>query len=191
MNYLESSIGYITAGAIAIALLMVPGGPAAAQRHSGADVKATGGIVSIVRQTSGRFRDINVAYAEGYVKSLDCISGSAGGAMGQHLMKPALVDGVLDVTQPEMLVYEPGRNDRMRLVAVDFLVFYDSWHANNDLPPALEGQSFFLLDSPNRYGAPVFYTLHVWAFKYNPNGAFAMWNPDVSCTQFGPYGGPY
>ena len=29
--------------------------------------------------------------------------------------------------------------------------------------------------------------LHVWAWKDNPNGTFANWNPDVSCDA---YNGP-
>jgi len=40
-------------------------------------------------------------------------------------------------------------------------------------------------ESPNRFGLPAFYTLHVWAWKDNPNGAFVNWHPNVSCKQFG------
>ena len=28
------------------------------------------------------------------------------------------------------------------------------------------------------------YTLHVWAWKENPNGAFVNWHPNVSCQSF-------
>ena len=38
-----------------------------------------------------------------------------------------------------------------------------------------------LIESPNRYGLPAFYTLHVWAWKPNPTGAFVNWHSDVSC----------
>jgi hypothetical protein len=41
-----------------------------------------------------------------------------------------------------------------------------------------------LIESPNRYGLPAFYTLHVWAWKPNPWGAFTNWHADVSCEQF-------
>ena len=51
-------------------------------------------------------------------------------------------------------------------------------------PPELMGQLFHLFDAPNRFGLPVFYTLHVWAWKDNPNGTFTNWNPDVSCEGF-------
>ena len=46
------------------------------------------------------------------------------------------------------------------------------------------GQLFHLFESPNRFGLPAFYTLHVWAWKENPNGAFINWNPNVSCEAF-------
>jgi hypothetical protein len=38
--------------------------------------------------------------------------------------------------------------------------------------------------APNRYGLPAFYELHVWAWKTNPSGMFADWNPRVSCEEF-------
>ena len=49
------------------------------------------------------------------------------------------------------------------------------------LPPVLEGQTFQLVTSPNRYGLPAFFELHVWAWRDNPNGAFVDWNNKVSC----------
>jgi hypothetical protein len=44
------------------------------------------------------------------------------------------------------------------------------------------GQHFHYVGSPNRYGLPAFYELHVWAWRDNPNGTFADWNPKVSCA---------
>jgi hypothetical protein len=60
----------------------------------------------------------------------------------------------------------------------------DDWNANNDSPPVLMGQVFNYVGSPNRYGMPSFYELHVWAWKTNPNGVFADWNPNVSCEGY-------
>lgn len=30
-------------------------------------------------------------------------------------------------------------------------------------------------------GQPIHYDLHAWAWKANPAGTFAQWNPRVSC----------
>ena len=54
-------------------------------------------------------------------------------------------------------------------------------HTPPDDPPVLEGQLLQFEDSPNRFGLPAFYQLHVWAWRDNPNGAFVDWNPRVSC----------
>jgi len=46
----------------------------------------------------------------------------------------------------------------------------------------LEGQTFLLIDAPNRYGVPaLFFELHVWAWRDNPQGNFVDWNDHVSC----------
>lgn len=149
-----------------------------------------GAFVKVVRDSTRRFRDVSVAVAEGYVLQFGCVSGADDeGAMGVHFVNGALVgDGVLDPTRPELLVYEPTQNGQLRLVAADYLVFAETWHANNTAAPELMGQLFHLFDSPNRFGLPVFYTLHVWAWKENPSGTFANWNPRVSCDEFNPAG---
>jgi hypothetical protein len=155
---------------------------ASTQKH---DQAATARLVRIARQASRRFQDVSQAIAEGYVEQFGCVSGSHEGVMGVHYVNGALVgDGVLDPAKPELLVYEPLPNGRMRLVAVDYLVLSESWHAHDPSPPELLGQLFHLFESPNRFGLPEFYTLHVWAWKENPQGMFANWNPRVSCDHF-------
>jgi len=64
------------------------------------------------------------------------------------------------------------------------VVFQAAWDANHTAPPQLMGQAFHLFTAPNRFGLPAFYTLHVWAWKENPNGAFVNWHPNVSCQAF-------
>jgi hypothetical protein len=56
-----------------------------------------------------------------------------------------------------------------------------AWDANRKTPPALMGQLFHHTPSPNRYGIPAFYSLHVWAWRSNPHGTVVDWNPKVSC----------
>ena len=142
-------------------------------------------LVKIVREATERFRDVSVAEAEGYALQFGCVSGSDAGAMGMHFVKGELVgDDVIDPTRPEIVIYEPQSDGRLKLIGADFLVFKDVWDAAHPAPPQLMGQLFHLFDAPNRFGLPAFYTLHVWAFKENPNGSFVNWHPNVKCESF-------
>jgi hypothetical protein len=144
-----------------------------------------GALIETVRQWTARFKDHAVAEAEGYQLQFGCVSGGDFGAMGLHFVNFALVgDGEIDVTRPEIVLYEPLPNGKVRLTGADFLVLADAWNDKHTGPPKLMGQLFHLFDSPNRFGLPAFYTLHVWAWKDNPNGAFVNWNPNVSCDAF-------
>ena len=92
--------------------------------------------------------------------------------------------GVLDATRPQIVIYEPTPDGGLRLIGADYLLIADAWNATHSGPPELMGQLFHLFDSPNRFGLPAFYTLHVWAWKDNPKGAFVNWHPNVSCESF-------
>ncbi len=143
-------------------------------------------LIRIVRDSTERFKDVSVAEAEGYVLQFGCVSGPDSGAMGLHYINGALVGrGELDPTHPQIVIYEPTENGGLKLIGADFLVFADAWDKKNQGPPELMGQLFHYWESPNRFGLPAFYTLHVWAWKDNPNGAFVNWHPKVSCQQFG------
>jgi len=141
-------------------------------------------LVGTVRQATAVFGDVREAHAVGYGLFHGCVSGPQEGAMGVHLVNGDLVgDGQLDATRPEALLYEE-KGGRMRLVAVEYVVIAEAWHAANEHPPVLMGQLFNYVGAPNRYGIPAFYELHVWAWKHNPSGMFADWNPMVSCAEF-------
>jgi hypothetical protein len=161
-------------------------GGAAQQQAMTADQKAkAGALIKAVQEATERFRDPLVAEAEGYTLQFGCVSGSDVGAMGMHFVNGPLVgDGELDVTHPEIILYEPLPNGRLQLTGADYLVLADAWDSKHAGPPQLMGQLFHLFDSPNRFGLPPFYTLHVWAWKENPNGSFTNWNPRVSCDAF-------
>jgi hypothetical protein len=142
-------------------------------------------LLKIVRDSTERFKDVAVAEAEGYVLQFGCVSGSDSGAMGLHYINGALVgSGVIDATRPQIVIYEPTSNGGLKLIGADYLVLADMWNANHSGPPQLMGQLFHLFESPNRFGLPAFYTLHVWAWKENPNGVFVNWHPNVSCESF-------
>ena len=142
-------------------------------------------LVKIVREATERFRNVKQAEGEGYGLLFGCVSGGDFGAMGLHFVNPKLAfDGELDARTPEIVLYEPTSNGRVRLTGADYLVIADAWNAKHSSPPELNGQLFHFFESPNRFGLPPFYTLHVWAWKDNPNGTFVNWNPNVSCDGF-------
>jgi hypothetical protein len=156
-----------------------------AQHDMTADQSKAGTLLKIVRDSTARFQDVAAAEAEGYALQFGCVSGPDSGAMGLHFVNGALVNsGIIDATHPQIVIYEPTASGRLRLIGADFLVLADSWNAKHSGPPELMGQLFHLFDAPNRFGLPAFYTLHVWAWKDNPNGAFVNWHPNVKCEAF-------
>jgi hypothetical protein len=159
---------------------------AAQHRAAAPDPKTkAGALLQIVRQSTERFKDVKVAEAEGYALQFGCVTSDDVGAMGMHYINGALVSsGALDPTRPQIVIYEPAADGSLRLIGADFLVLADTWNATHSAPPELMGQLFHLFPSPNRFGLPAFYTLHVWAWKNNPKGAFVNWHPHVSCSPF-------
>jgi len=158
---------------------------AAATPQTAAQKSQASALVKIVRDSTERFKDVAQAEKEGYALQFGCVSGPDSGAMGLHYVNGALVNaGVVDVTHPPIVIYEAQPNGHLKLIGADFLVIADAWDKKNQGPPELMGQLFHYWESPNRFGLPAFYTLHVWAWKENPNGAFVNWHPDVSCEAF-------
>jgi hypothetical protein len=180
-------------GVLALLGALPPGGAPAADQaaspHHGLTSDqpgSTGGLVRVVREATERFRDVEVAKREGYGLLFGCVSGEDYGAMGLHFVNMALVaDPALDPTRPEIVIYEPRPNGGVRLIGADFLVFKADWDAQHpNETPQIMGQLLHLFESPNRFGLPAFYTLHVWAWKDNPTGTFVNWHANVSCDAF-------
>lgn len=163
-----------------------------------------------VRAAAERFRDVKVALAEGYVRDPMnvCVTAeemgqpASDGAMGIHYSRPDLlgisappnprVDGTgthMDFLKPSILIYEPQADGSMALVAVENLVFARAWEAaGNKTPPSFHGVAFeHMADDPataldEAHMFEPHYDRHIWLFRDNPNGAFAPFNPAVTCA---------
>ncbi len=148
------------------------------------------GLVKTVLDYVAPFESFSYAtQSMGYVQGTGCVSGPNGGAMGVHYVNVALLtDDEIDPTKPEILVYEPTPSGSMRLVAAEYVVFKEAWEAKHGVGnvPYIEGQHMMFTTAPNRYALPDHYELHVWAFKDNPAGMFAPWNPKVTCEYYAP-----
>jgi hypothetical protein len=142
--------------------------------------------LSAARAGTAKFHSNAAAQAAGYglltdAAGIACIDNPAGG-MGIHYVNGALVgDDKVRAATPELVVYEPAGNGRLRLVAAEYVVFQSAWDAKHSSPPELFGREFELVGAGNRYGLPPFYELHAWLWKHNPSGMFEDWNPRVSC----------
>jgi hypothetical protein len=135
-----------------------------------------------VRKATARFHSVAAATRAGYEPAGPCAEEPGMGGMGFHYVNQRLVaDPALRPTEPEAVLYEL-RHGRLHLVAVEYI----RNDADQDLGtdedrPWLFGRPF---DGPmlgHEPGQPIHYDLHAWAWKANPAGTFAQWNPRVSC----------
>lgn len=154
-----------------------------AMTHSSASEKLDPQLAE-VRRATARFHDVAVAERAGYLDPGPghCVEVPGLGGMGIHFVNPALIfdDGVLDPTQPEVLLYVPTGNGRLRLVGVEYLVPVADWDGSS--APDLFGKPFdgpMAEHEPNTTGDH--YDQHAWVWSHNPDGALATWNKEISC----------
>jgi hypothetical protein len=138
------------------------------------------------KSSTAAFHDLDQAKAAGYsvrvvdLAGISCIAQPGQGAMGVHMLNPALLDSTVDADHPELLVYEPRNDGTLKLVALEYLVLKDAWKGASK--PSLFGKDFDETPAGNRYGLPAFYSLHAWIWKPNPSGILYAWNPRVDCS---------
>jgi hypothetical protein len=165
--------------------------------------------LAAIRAATERFRDVDVALAEGYVRDPTDMCDTAEmmgrpaeiGAMGIHFFRPDLlgitappnprVDGNgthTDFNRPAILIYEPQADGSLALVAVENLVFQRAWHAAGHAErPTIHGRSYDVMaDDPTTqvdeaHGFEPHYDQHVWLYRDNPRGTYEPFNPNVTC----------
>ncbi|MBA8910340.1 hypothetical protein [Aminobacter ciceronei] len=179
------SAGFASGAIVALALIWAAAAPindARAAEPSKAELDAA-------RQALEKYKDPYVAVRDLYLSTVGCVHYTGEkiegrmeypkGAMGVHFVN-LTVKGPPDPTKPNVLVYEPGADGKLTLVAVEWLVPMDAVKER----PTVLGQPF---QGPMEGHEPLIpkefahYDLHAWLFKDNPNGMFSPTNPDVSC----------
>jgi hypothetical protein len=141
-----------------------------------------------VRRVTARFHDLDAALEAGYelgwvngsgVRIISgCVFNPTAGAMGYHYFNAELMaDLTTDALAPEVLVYAPGEDGQLELVAVEWVV-----RGQNSNPPGVSSPPS-VLGMPMHILVPAvgFYIMHAWVWKPNPAGMFEDWNPEVSC----------
>ena len=140
---------------------------------------ASGPLVDLVRSSTESYQEVQNAIDAGYEPG-PCVSGPLAGAMGIHYVNPSLIgDGTLDPANPEALVYEPQPDGSLQLLGAEYITLAEFWP--DPERPVLAGHLLNYVGEPNRYGLPAFFEIHVWAWRANPIGTFADFNPEVSC----------
>ena len=135
-----------------------------------------------VRGALAKYADPVVAVRDGYFSTLGCVYYREGG-MGIHFINPALIGPQLDPMKPQLLLYEP-EGGKLRLVGAEWFIPLATGVKER---PALFGHPF---DGPMEGHEPLMpkdlqhYDLHVWLFKDNPAGTFAVVNPTVRCDGY-------
>ena len=177
------AVGYRAGAALATGLALAA---LAASSVATADSKPGQADLAEVRAATARFHRIAVAEEAGHqlgsgrtdIPITGCVAHPEQGAMGYHWFdRDAIEDIEIDPLRPEGLVYEPLPNGKLHLVAVEWVVPSDAWHAaGNEDPPSVLGQEMGILNP-----ALGWYILHAWVWKPNPAGMFENWNPDVVC----------
>ena len=165
--------------------------------------------LAAVRAATERFKDVNVALKEGYVRDPGNMCDAAEmmgkpaslGVMGIHFFRPDFL-GITgppnpkvngngrhtDFLKPSVLIYEPQQDGSLQLVAVENLVFIKAWEeAGNTKPPTFQGKEWDLMrDDPKTaideaHNFEPHYDRHVWIYRDNPNGIYAQFNPNATC----------
>lgn len=133
--------------------------------------------LATLRRVTAPFHEFDVARHAGWSTEITpCMVDPAGaGGMGFHYGNTTLIDGTARVDAPQLLLYEPEQNGKLRLVAVEYIIPY-TFHSRDAEPPVLFGQKFQQNDVFQLWG------LHAWVWKNNPSGIFANWNPNVDCS---------
>jgi hypothetical protein len=192
----------LLAGVAAVASLVTAGDPGPANPS-----EAT---IAQIRTATAKYQDVKAALADGYIRDPAGMCETATmlgkpaslGAMGIHYFRPDLlgisgppnprVNGTstyTDFHKPAVLIYEPESDGSLKLVAVENLVFEKAWRAaGHTQPPSFHGIAYnHMVDNPateidEAHGFMPHYDRHVWAWRDNPNGMFAQYNPNVSCA---------
>jgi len=138
--------------------------PLRANRTGGADGTLERQLERVRRATT-RYHQIRRAIADGYTDINVVIPN-----MGQHYLRPALLDAAFDLERPELLVYTSG--DHPRLVAVEYAVPLDL----APTPPEGFAGDDDRWDRNTTFGL---WTLHAWVWRHNPDGVFAPMNTRV------------
>lgn len=130
--------------------------------------------LATLRRATARYHDVELAMEDGFVQALPCQENPDGeGGLGIPYLNIDRLDATIDLSEPEVLFYEPQKNGKLHLIGAEPVVPIALWTEED--PPSLFGQEFHRNDEAGLYG------LHMWIWKHNPDGVFAFRHANISC----------
>jgi len=127
-----------------------------------------------LRIMTARYNNVDAAIKDGFILLHGCETRPGEGAVGVlYVHLDRFMDGIIDPTKPDGLLYAPDRNGKLSLAGVELAVPASGW--NSPKPPQFLGVPFQTEEEFDAYG------LHIWVWKYNPDGLFAQAHPAIAC----------
>jgi hypothetical protein len=150
-----------------------PAEPAVPVRFAAGVAEANQALATL-RRVTARYHDLDAALDDGFILLHGCEVRPGEGAVGVlYIHLDRYLDGVLDPSSPDGLLYAPKANGQLQLAGVELALPAAMWTEAG--PPAFHGTPFQLEEEFAAYG------LHMWVWRHNPNGMFAQAHPGIAC----------
>ena len=174
-NQKTLKLSAIFSGLLAIAFFAFGFIPAQAhdgENHGECETKECRALLTSAKRATAKYHDFQTALNEGFVQLSPCVAVPGLGAMGFHFGNfGRIMNPNVEATEPEVLIYMPDEDGTMRLVALEYVVPAPLVGS----APTLFGHTFDFSPERNTY------ELHAWAWRNNPSGTFAPFNPKLEC----------
>ena len=151
--------------------------------------------LDVVRASTEKYHDVQVALADGFVRLTDEVPN-----MGSHFISvERSLDGEFDPSRPEILLYVRDESEEWQLVGTSFVVPtqlvgldhpqafagpLDNWHVHYHVCTGPDTISRSATPEECRAQGGMWvpklgWMIHAWVWVDNPLGVFNMWNPNV------------
>ncbi|MDT0267436.1 hypothetical protein RM844_14185 [Streptomyces sp. DSM 44915] len=148
---------------LATTMALIPAGALAAPAAPNSDIPPWRDLATVKRATAA-YHDVTRAEADGFVRTSECLP-----EKGLHYLR-SVADSAedLDLTRPNVLVYEPYPDGGLRLLGVEYASRTPGEFLGQELEPS---------------SVVPYYLLHVWVWdeEADADDIFAADNPRITC----------
>jgi hypothetical protein len=127
-----------------------------------------------VKKVAMRYHSFEQAKKDGYADPFPFNPSPYVPNMGFHYINVGLMDGTFELEKPEILLYVPNKQGKLKLVAVEYAI---PGPIDSTPPEGFIGNEDDWHYNPNVAGGS--WTLHAWVVIDNPDGVFAPENPNI------------